>query len=203
MFDDIAAWSRTIHPILQGAIGSAAFAVSLAAGRLLYRLASSAIRRWRKKREFDEITRIVIHKYYVNRNGLYYFPLGYLFILAFSLRPFIQGVLVFVASWGVSQLLSSVSLRQVIAYGGAYVAVQFLINALSWLNPRLSKRDLDSYDKELVQLVVNSLVEEPEKDLRPPKPRRSTPIDKSVADTKRKMEELERRIYSTRKRAVR
>lgn len=200
MLQTFVSWSRNINPILQGAIGSAIFALLLAIGRLLYRVASAAFRQWRRKRELNEITRIVIHKYYVNRNGLYYFSLGYLFVLMTALRPFIQGVLVFITSFGVAQIFPAGDVRWIVLYVGTYAAIQLLINSLAWLNPKLSSRSLDAYDQELVKAAINRLVEEPEKELHPPERAKSRSQGKSSTATRNKLDEIHQKLYSSQKR---
>jgi len=200
MLETLVSWSRSINPILQGVIGSAIFAFLLAMGRLLYRAVSSAFRQWNRKRELNEITRIVIHKYYVNRNGLYYFSLGYLLVLMSALRPFIQGVLVFITAFAVAQIFPIGNVRMSILYFGTYASIQLLINSLSWLNPKLSSRSLDDYDRDLVKVAINRLVEEPEKELHPPERAKSKSKAKSIAATRDKLYEVNQKLYSKQKR---
>lgn len=149
MLESISEWTKELNPILQGILGSAIFALLLWFGRKFYEFITDFSKRLKKIRQYREVTKIVIHKKFVNSNGMYYFTQGYLLVIFKSLYNLFLA-LIFYYTGKAIVLFIDIKEIEIITI---YLVVQELISGLSWLNPKWGEKDLTKYDSEIVTFV--------------------------------------------------
>lgn len=149
MLENISEWSKELNPILQGILGSAIFALCLWIGRKLYKYITDLSEKLKKSNQYREVTKIVIHKKFVNSNGMYYFTQGYLLVIFKSLYNLFLALIFYFASIAIVNIIGIKEIELI----GIYLAIQELISGLSWLNPKWGEKDLTKYDVEIVEFV--------------------------------------------------
>jgi len=169
---------NTLHPIIQSIIGTAIFAFLIWLGRVLYKVFVKAIKNLRIAYEIKRVTKIIIHKHYVNSNGLYFFTQGYLFILYEAFRHFLKAVIIIAVGFWIYLLFLD---DKILLGVFVYIAIQFLIESISWLNPRLSEEDLNKYNEEIVKQTLETLVHIP---------RKGIGLDSDKIDPNKKLDEI-------------
>ena len=148
--DQILKWTEELNPIIQGLIGSAIFSIAIWLGRVIWKTLVELNRDLKIKREKEEITKIILHKHYINRNGLYYYSLGYLRVIFKALFHLFRGLIFYVSTIAVTTLIKIPFLETI----GLYFCVQELISGLSWINPKWARRDLKAYDIHLANEII-------------------------------------------------
>lgn len=117
--------------------------------RKFYEFVTDFSKRLKKIRQYREVTKIVIHKKFVNSNGMYYFTQGYLLVIFKSLYNLFLA-LIFYFTGKAIVLFIEIKEIEIITI---YLVVQELISGLSWLNPKWGEKDLTKYDSEIVTFV--------------------------------------------------
>jgi hypothetical protein len=153
MSETISEWTKDLNPVLQGILGSAIFALVLWLGRKLYEFLTDLSKSLKKGRQYHEVTKIVIHKRFINSNGMFYFTQGFLLVIFKSLYNLFLA-LIFYSTGKVLVLIIDVKEIEIVAI---YLAIQELISGLSWLNPKWGEKDLTKYDSEIVKFVEDKL----------------------------------------------
>ena len=149
MLESISEWTKELNPILQGILGSAIFALLVLIGRKLYKFITDFSKRLKKANQYREVTKIVIHKKFVNSNGMYYFTQGYLLVIFKSLYNLFLALIFYSAGKAITYIIDIKEIELL----AIYLAIQELISGLSWLNPKWGEKDLAKYDKEIVEFV--------------------------------------------------
>jgi|GEM_PF-3176583 len=98
----------------------------------------------------EQIAKHIVHKYHISRNGLYDFMFGYSFAFHKVMRNVIPGILSLILGHALYLIFNKLIFELI----GFYVTTQYLINALSWLNPKWGGKDLRDFDIELVKKVA-------------------------------------------------
>lgn len=153
LIDKILEWPA----IIQGVLGSGIFAFGLWVLKFLYINTTNSIQRIRIKRETDELTKYYIHEYYVNTKGLLYFTQGYLIIIYKVLKGMIESIIICVFWILIAQVIDSDILINMF-FGG--IIIYKMIDLKGWFYPKLSKGDIENYDKEIVDLIRKTLLDE-------------------------------------------
>ena len=86
----------------------------------------------------EQIAKHIVHKYHISRNGMYDFMFGYSYSMHKAIRNIIPGVISLIIGHSLYLVLNKLNFELI----GFYVAVQFFINALSWLNPKWGNKKL-------------------------------------------------------------
>lgn len=143
--------------IIQGILGSAIFAFCLWLLKLIYVKITNSIKKVRINREFDELTKFYIHKYFVNTRGLFYFTQGYLLVIYKVLRGMIEAIIICVFWILVTRIIDSNPFIDML-FGG--IIIYKMIDLKGWFYPKLSKGNIENYDPLLVEKVKNSLLDD-------------------------------------------
>jgi hypothetical protein len=98
----------------------------------------------------EQIAKHIVHKYHISRNGMYDFMFGYSYSMHKAIRNIIPGVISLIIGHSLYLVLHKLNFELI----GFYVAVQFFINALSWLNPKWGNKKLEDFDIDLVKKVA-------------------------------------------------
>jgi hypothetical protein len=177
------------NPIIQGALGSALFALIIWFLRYLFLKVTSFSKSISNKRERNELIRYFINKYYVNSDGMFYFTQGYLLVIYTVLRKLII-ILILAVSWYLINEFISLNLVFDLIFGVSMLYV--LISAIEWFNPKLSKGDISNYDPSVVKIVRDRLLDERLKE----REVKSTLKDKEdeVEKIKREIENLQNQL---------
>lgn len=148
--------------ILQTLVGSALSVFLLWLGRFFFKLIVKSIKYLRVQHEINKVTKIIIHKYYVNTNGLYFFSKGFFLVIYQALINITKGFISIFIGFSIYFIFFQ---SNFIIWIFIYLGLQFFIEAFSWLNPALSRADLSKYDKKIVESSLEKLVNEPKKSL--------------------------------------
>lgn len=98
----------------------------------------------------EQIAKHIVHKYHISRNGMYDFMFGYSYSFHKAIRNILPGIISLIFGHALYLILDKLVFELV----GFYVAVQFFINALSWLNPKWGEKKLEDFDFKLVKKVA-------------------------------------------------
>lgn len=149
MIENISEWTKELNPVLQGIMGSAIFALLVWIGREFYKFITDFSKKLKKTNQYSEVTKIVIHKKFVNSNGMYYFTQGFLLVIFKSLYNLFLALIYFSAGKAIALIINFEYIELI----ALYFAIQELISGLSWLNPKWGEKDLSNYDPEIVEFV--------------------------------------------------
>lgn len=98
----------------------------------------------------EQIAKHIVHKYHISRNGMYDFMFGYSYSFHKVMRNIIPGLLCLIFGHALYLIFNKLIFELI----GLYVAAQYLINALSWLNPKWGEKNLEDFDFKLVKKVA-------------------------------------------------
>ncbi|MDI9256865.1 hypothetical protein [Flavobacterium sedimenticola] len=98
----------------------------------------------------EQIAKHIVHKYHISRNGMYDFMFGYSYSFHKAIRNILPGIISLIFGHALYLIFDKLVFELV----GFYVAVQYFINALSWLNPKWAEKKLEDFDFELVKKVA-------------------------------------------------
>lgn len=152
LFEQISNWTKALNPVLQGVLGSAIFALAIWIGRKIYNFFIDINKSLRIARQYKDVMKIIIHRRYVNSNGMYYFTQGFLLVIFKALAHLFKGLIFFFVGLSLSSFASDILLII-----GTYLCVQEVISGLSWLNDGWGSKDLSQYDQSIVKEVEDSL----------------------------------------------
>lgn len=153
MIENITEWTKSLNPVLQGVLGSAIFAVLVWLGRIVFNFLNDLNKHQRLVRQSREIVKIIIHKKFVNNNGMYYFTQGFLLVIFKSLKNLFMALLFLCIGKAMIIILNFPEIEFFVYY----MVVQELLSGLSWLNPKWGDKDLSKYDVELVKEISEKL----------------------------------------------
>ena len=145
-------------PIIQAVVGTAIFGFLVWFGRFLYRLIINQIKFLKLRYESNKITKIIIHKHYVSTTGLYFFTQGFFIIIQRGLFNIIKSFIIII--FGFTLYFTTVNSKLILLLF-IYVGIQYLFEALSWLDTRLASKDLSKYNSEIVKISLDNLVTKP------------------------------------------
>lgn len=152
MLEDFSQWTKELNPILQGIIGSAIFSLMIWIGRKAYEFISDFNNNLKRHRQLSEVSKIVIHKKFINSNGMYYFTQGFLIVIFKSLFNLFLALILYFTGQALV-IITGIKEIEIVAI---YFVVQELLSGLSWLNPKWGSKDLMKYDTEIVKLVEDA-----------------------------------------------
>lgn len=98
----------------------------------------------------EQIAKHIVHKYHISRNGMYDFMFGYSYSFHKAIRNILPGIISLIFGHALYLIFDKLVFELV----GFYVAIQYFINALSWLNPKWAEKKLEDFDFELVKKVA-------------------------------------------------
>ena len=97
----------------------------------------------------EQIAKHIVHKYHISRNGMYDFMFGYSYSFHKAIRNILPGIISLIFGHALYLIFNKIIFELI----GFYVAVQYFINALSWLNPKWGNKKLSDFDIKLVAKV--------------------------------------------------
>jgi len=143
--------------IIQGILGSAIFAFGLWFLKYIFIKITNSISKIRVQREHNELTKFYIHEYFVNTKGLFYFTQGYLLIIYKVLNGLIGGIIIVIFWVLISRTIGSNPFIDVF-FGG--IIIYKMTDLKGWFYPKLSKGKIENYDKEIVNIIREDLLDE-------------------------------------------
>lgn len=152
ILDEISKWTKELNPVLQGVLGSALFAIAIWLGRKIYNFLVDLNKDLRIARQYKQVMKIIIHRRFVNSNGMYYFTQGFLLVIFKALGHLFRGLILFFVGLGLSSVATDILLLM-----GIYFCIQEIISGLSWLNDKWGNKDLSHYDQAIVEEVQEKL----------------------------------------------
>jgi hypothetical protein len=153
MLENISKWTNELNPVLQGILGSAIFASTIWIGREFFKILNDLNTKRKTIRLQREIMKIVIHKKFVNSNGMYYFTQGFLLVIFKALYNLFLALIIYFTG----NALMNVIHFPLFDFFILYFVIQELLSGLSWLNPKWGEKNLLSYDQELVKYIEEKL----------------------------------------------
>jgi len=153
IINDILKWPS----IIQGILGSAIFAFGLWFLKFIYIKITNSFDKIRIRREYEELTKYYIHEYFVNTRGLFYFTQGYLLVIYKVLNGLVGGIVVVIFWVLITRIIDSNPFIDIF-FGG--IIIYKMSDLKGWFYPKLSKGEIENYDKEIVKKIRKNLLDE-------------------------------------------